>query len=75
MESYDGKDNPLFHVSEHRMKFFCEFNGISHYPFVKDMCSFYFYFDGQGSAMELTIVKSSIEAQVNKNVGQYIVTK
>ena len=74
-ETYDGASNPLIYVSEHRMKFFCEFNGITDYPFVTNICSFYIYFGGPGSPTELMTVRSSIRAQVNKIIGQYVVTK
>ena len=74
-ETYDGASNPLIYVSEHRMTFFCEFNGITEYPFVTNICSFYIYFGSPGSPTELMTVRSSIRAQVNKIIGQYVVTK
>ena len=51
------------------MRFFCNFDGVAKYPFEKQNCDFYFYLEG--SANNLTLIKSHLDAPSNKIIGGY----
>ena len=73
-ETYDGRYNPLLHVSDHNMKFFCGFDGISLYPFEIETCSFYFYLIGPANNLtKINIV--NFEAPSENIIGRYFISE
>ena len=71
-EIYDGSGNPLLHISDHNMRFYCGFEGIADYPVDKESCSFYLYLDGP--ANRLTTIKSNLEPPTKTVIGQYVMS-
>ena len=68
-EVYNGDTTPLLYKTENNMRFFCNFVGVAKYPFEKETCNFYFYLEG--SANNLTLIKSHLDAPPNKIIGGY----
>ena len=68
-EVNDGNVNPIIRFSEHYMTFFCEFNGVSQYPFGTESCSFDFYL--QGRANRFTKINHTLKYPARKSIGQY----
>ena len=64
-----GSVNPIIRFSEHHITFFCEFNGVSLYPFGPESCSFDFYLLGR--ANRFTKIKHSLKYPARRSIGQY----
>jgi len=71
-ELYDGQFNPIILFSEHYIRFLCEFDGISQYPFGSEVCSFDFYLDGR--ANKLTDIITVMKYPKRNVIGQYEIT-
>ena len=69
-ESYDGSNTPLIIISEHNMRFFCGFDGISQYPFEIEACSFHFYLDGPAN-IGTNINGHMLGVPARRFIGQY----
>ena len=69
---YAGSENPLLHLNEHILRFFCNFDGIAHYPMETETCSFYFYLDGP--ANRLTKITSNLRVPSKKNIDRFEIT-
>ena len=68
-EVYDGKSNPLIRFSEHNMRFFCEFKGVTNFPFGSESCSFDFYLEG--IADDWNEIKSTLDPPPQNIIDQY----
>ena len=68
-EVCSGKHNPIIHLSEHNMRFFCEFDGITKFPFGSETCSFDFYLEGR--ANKLTNIERTLNYPSQTSIGQY----
>ena len=68
-EINDGSVTPIIRFSEHHITFFCEFNGVSLYPFGPENCSFDFYLLGR--ANRFTKIKPTLKYPARRSIGQY----
>ena len=68
-EMYDGNNNPLIRLSEHNIRFFCEFMGVANFPFGLETCSFDFYFEGRANKM--TEIISNLDPPTQNLIDQY----